>query len=467
MSNRKHYDSEEEYLKDQVDKAISIGAVKMLKGDKGDSVQGEKGDKGEKGEEGKAGKDGKKGEKGERGEKGSDGKQGSSGQDGKIVEIDEGKIVKKITTEVLKRIPETDTMNQMGGVGVVLTYLNDGNRISDHVREINFSTGLSPVYEGNGRITVTTQAVDHNHTSAPNDGGVLTNDEHDGFSEYADIAVPDSPAADKIRLYAKMVASGLSVLETKFEDGTTIQPAQDNYLIAKNKTPSTTITKGQVVYSSGSVGGSGAQEVILARADDSATLPASGVVLDTSIGANNFGRILTFGTIDGLDTRGGAENWAQGDRLFVSATVAGALTNVPPPHPNLRQRVAIVLRVQQNTGSLLIAPIGIRGDHEGTNQDTWKVGSNIAGAKSITLRNGFDMVVSGNPSATRAITIPNADGTLALTSDIPDISTKADKVGSSDIEITDTTKGFILTSPNSTRYRITVGNDGSLTTTAI
>jgi hypothetical protein len=44
---------------------------------------------------------------------------------------------------------------------------------------------------------------------------------------------------------------------------------------------------------------------------------------------------------------------------------------------------------------------------------------------------------------------------------------KADKTGTSDIEITDATKGIILKSPNGTRYRITVNNDGSLTTTAL
>jgi hypothetical protein len=47
------------------------------------------------------------------------------------------------------------------------------------------------------------------------------------------------------------------------------------------------------------------------------------------------------------------------------------------------------------------------------------------------------------------------------------IATKADKTGTSDIEITDNTKGVILKSPNGTRFRLTVNNDGSLTTTAL
>lgn len=43
----------------------------------------------------------------------------------------------------------------------------------------------------------------------------------------------------------------------------------------------------------------------------------------------------------------------------------------------------------------------------------------------------------------------------------------ARNTGATDIEITDATKGVILKSANGTRYRITVDNDGSLTTTAL
>ena len=36
-----------------------------------------------------------------------------------------------------------------------------------------------------------------------------------------------------------------------------------------------------------------------------------------------------------------------------------------------------------------------------------------------------------------------------------------------DIEVTDATKGVILKSANGTRFRITIADDGSLTTTAV
>ena len=44
---------------------------------------------------------------------------------------------------------------------------------------------------------------------------------------------------------------------------------------------------------------------------------------------------------------------------------------------------------------------------------------------------------------------------------------KADKVGSSDVEITDATKGIILRSPNGTRYRITVDDLGVPSTASV
>ena len=40
-----------------------------------------------------------------------------------------------------------------------------------------------------------------------------------------------------------------------------------------------------------------------------------------------------------------------------------------------------------------------------------------------------------------------------------------DKIGANDIEVTDATKGVILKSANGTRFRITIADDGSLTTT--
>ena len=59
----------------------------------------------------------------------------------------------------------------------------------------------------------------HDHTTA--DGsGVLSNDEHDGFSQYVNLgADAATPAANRIRLYSKDNGSGVSTLYYRSEDG--------------------------------------------------------------------------------------------------------------------------------------------------------------------------------------------------------------------------------------------------------
>ena len=58
-------------------------------------------------------------------------------------------------------------------------------------------------------------------------------------------------------------------------------------------------------------------------------------------------------------------------------------------------------------------------------------------------------------TADRAIYMPNATGTVALTQQ------------ATDYEVTDETKGVIMKSPNGTRWRVTIDNNGSLLRTAI
>ena len=66
----------------------------------------------------------------------------------------------KISWKKIKDVPDfsfRDTMNQTGYVGGAnqIRYLDDGLLISDHVTELNFSTNITPTYDGNGRITLT------------------------------------------------------------------------------------------------------------------------------------------------------------------------------------------------------------------------------------------------------------------------------------------------------------------------
>lgn len=152
-------------------------SVITLKGDKGDSVQGEKGDKGESGENGQDGKNGKDGKSGKNGKEGRDGIDGKNGKDGKdgldgspdtpdeiVDKVNSSK--KKIDLKHIKGLDEIARQvneygsnpqgyREAGGGGNVIRFLSNGVVVSAYVTELNFSTNITPVYDGNGRITLT------------------------------------------------------------------------------------------------------------------------------------------------------------------------------------------------------------------------------------------------------------------------------------------------------------------------
>lgn len=150
---------------------VSLKGAKGDKGDKGDV--GPKGDKGEKGNSivGKAGKDGKDGKDGTDGRNGVDGLHGTNGLDGSPDMPDQ--IIEKIhlskkliaphridgllnALKVVDQIGKNPTgkLENVGGANPLIM-LSSGVRISDFITEINFSTNLTAVYSGSGRVTLT------------------------------------------------------------------------------------------------------------------------------------------------------------------------------------------------------------------------------------------------------------------------------------------------------------------------
>ena len=90
-----------------------------------------------------------------------------------------------------------------------------------------------------------------------------------------------------------------------------------------------------------------------------------------------------------------------------------------------------------------------------------------------------DVHVSGATldATTNVLTLTSTDGGADVTVNLSDfvnsseltaaLATKVSKVTSTDIEITDYTQGVILKSPNGTRYRLTVDDNGNLETEAL
>ena len=110
-----------------------------------------------------------------------------------------------------------------------------------------------------------------------------------------------------------------------------IGTAPNTLLAYVTNAEATTITKGQPVYAFGGTGDR--MTVKLAyNTSDATSAQTVGIVLSTSIAANQKGLIMVQGLLDGLSILPTA-TWADGDPVYLGAT-AGTLTNVKPSAPN-------------------------------------------------------------------------------------------------------------------------------------
>lgn len=243
----------------------------------------------------------------------------------------------------------------------------------------------------------------HNHT-ADNDGGALTNDLHDGYVEIATSAVPSTPAAGKMRIYAQD-AAGVARLRALHSTGSDLAFFRDAVVRVKN-TSGGTINKGEIVYCTGATGNF--PTIAKAKANAAGTMPAIGMVLTTAVN-NAFTTVQTAGEMTGLDTSA----FAEGVSLFVSATTAGALTSTEPQHPFLSQEIGFCTKSNAGAGSVqLFCTPAHEGDDFGSNRNAFKIGDGASGAKVLSFVNAFAGSLSWNPTADRTLTLPDADDTL-------------------------------------------------------
>ena len=118
---------------------------------------------------------------------------------------------------------------------------------------------------------------------------------------------------------------------------------------------SATISNGQVVMVTGSVGASGG--LTAAPATGLAPTEADHVlgVATENIANNAWGYVTFFGVVRGVNTTGGAEAWTDGQLLYFNPAVPGGLTKNKPSIPNAIVLVAAVIHAASN-GSLFVRP---------------------------------------------------------------------------------------------------------------
>ncbi len=158
-----------------------------------------------------------------------------------------------------------------------------------------------------------------------------------------------------------------------------LQMGQESWVRVRNVTGST-INNGQVVYIVGIA--SGLPSIALARADVMATSQAVGIATHSIEDLTN-GYITAFGLVRDFDTSA----FTIADRVYLSASTAGLLTNTAPSDPNFVVPIGIVTEVNATTGDVLVTLAPPR--------PTGGAGIQVVGNTISTLSSEEDFLVSG------------------------------------------------------------------------
>lgn len=165
---------------------------------------------------------------------------------------------------------------------------------------------------------------------------------------YLGFAPSPSPAAPELPGILSWDAN-TGTLNVGLYNGVAGQVCQQLDFYAKN-TSGVTIPKGGSVMATGTLGASG--NITIASAVSNGTVNAEYMIgiAAQDILANDFGYVVAFGLVKGVDTTGTSvgQTWADGDVLYFNPSVTGGLTKVQPPAPAVGTACAIVLHAASN-----------------------------------------------------------------------------------------------------------------------
>lgn len=136
----------------------------------------------------------------------------------------------------------------------------------------------------------------------------------------------------------------------------TMQLGQEMFIKVRNDAGGSTIANATPVYIAGRTGVF--PEIAPAKSDSDTTSRCIGITTQ-DIDSPGFGYVTTFGYVRGIKTNyigSGVwgTTWSAGDRLYISKTLSGQLTNVEPSSPHHSDIVGIVGIVSSNQGSILV-----------------------------------------------------------------------------------------------------------------
>lgn len=180
----------------------------------------------------------------------------------------------------------------------------------------------------------------------------LIEDSADGFGpvSYIDFDITYTNGQKEGRLQWNIVDGTLEVGMPG--DDVNLQIGQE-LLVRVTNDEGSQINNGQVVFVSGATGSN--IEVQLPIASNPLEAPLTFGLATEDIASNQKGYITVIGNVRDVDTSGpGAEIWSDGDVIYLSATTAGALTNVRPTQPNTGVVIGAVLRAHATQGVIAV-----------------------------------------------------------------------------------------------------------------
>lgn len=170
------------------------------------------------------------------------------------------------------------------------------------------------------------------------------------YIQFAGTAAPATPPAGNTRIYA-LTSSGVTRLVQKGDSGFELVFFRDAVQRVQNVSGGT-ITIGTAVNINGTTGTT--PSVTTSKADAQGTADVFGLLLTASAANNAFCTVMRQGLLGGVGSGLNTSAWAAGDKLYLSASVAGALTNVPPAAPNFQIQVGEVIVSHATNGQIIL-----------------------------------------------------------------------------------------------------------------
>lgn len=159
-----------------------------------------------------------------------------------------------------------------------------------------------------------------------------------------DTAATVTPAAGRMWWNAEE-----GTVDLRFSSNVTYQMGMQLFMPPTNNNSGVEIPAGSFVMATGVQG----DRITIAKAVTNGTVDAEymiGIAADTIAVGSEVGKIITQGTVFGINTQA----WPVGTILYPNPSVAGGLTSTKPDAPNIKTPIAIVLRQQENTGRILV-----------------------------------------------------------------------------------------------------------------